>query len=94
MSWPANFLPPREAAAAFAVVNSVGSAGGLLGPLLLGTLADRTGSYSAAMLALAALLAAASAALLSFPAPARPAGAGGGAGGEGAPVPGHGGGAC
>ncbi len=92
MSWPANFLPPREAAAAFAVVNSVGSAGGLLGPLLLGTLMDRTGSYSAAMLALAALLAAASAALLFFPVPARPAGAGGKEG-EGAPILGHGG-AC
>jgi ACS family tartrate transporter-like MFS transporter len=60
------FLPPfwcipsamftgAAAAAAIALINSVGNLGGYLGPMLLGRAKDATGSYAAGMLALAAL---------------------------------------
>ena len=60
------FLPPfwcipsamftgTAAAAAIALINSIGNLGGYLGPMLLGRAKDVTGSYAAGMLALATL---------------------------------------
>ena len=68
-SWPATWAAPDEAAAAVATINSVGQAGGLVGPALVGVLSDAEGGVEAAehvhaMLALAA--AAGAAALLSL----------------------------
>jgi MFS family permease len=93
MSWPATFLRGTEAAAGFAAINSVGSLGGVLGPSLIGYLADRYDSYAVAMGVLATLLAASSAGILLFPVPTaelEPAVVAGGSGGSGGELVGRG----
>jgi nitrate/nitrite transporter NarK len=52
------------AAAAIALINSVGNLGGYLGPTLLGKAKDATGNYTAGLFALAVLALAAAAMLL------------------------------
>src|SRR6202000_2155077 len=54
---PQSILGGTAAAAAIALVNSVGNLGGFAGPAIAGYLKDATGSYSAAMLVFAAGLA-------------------------------------
>ena len=66
-SWPAVFLRGHEASAGFAVINSLGSFGGFVGPLLLGVLADRSGSYGGAMAVLAGVLGVGGVGILMFP---------------------------
>lgn len=58
MSWPALFLSGPEAAAGFALINSIGALGGFLGPYAVGLLAGGAGGsgYGVAMLTLAAFL--------------------------------------
>jgi len=53
---PQSFLTGAAAAGGLAFINSVGAAGGFVGPTLVGWLKDVTGSYSAGMLGLAAVL--------------------------------------
>lgn len=50
---PQSLLGGTAAAAAIALVNSVGNLGGFMGPAVAGYLKDATGSYSAAMLVFA-----------------------------------------
>jgi ACS family tartrate transporter-like MFS transporter len=58
---PQSLLGGTAAAAAIALVNSVGNLGGFAGPAIAGYLKDTTGTYSAAMLVFAAGLAMAAA---------------------------------
>ena len=68
MSWPAVFLSGHEASTGFAVINSLGSFGGLIGPVLLGVLADTSsGSYGVAMFVLAGMLCLGGIGILLFP---------------------------
>ena len=55
------------AAAAIALINSIGNLGGYLGPTLLGKAKDATGSYAIGMLILAALSLAAAAMIALLP---------------------------
>jgi ACS family tartrate transporter-like MFS transporter len=52
-------------AAAIALVTSIGNAGGMFGPMLIGVLKDRTGSYQASFVVLA-IVAIAAAALMAW----------------------------
>ena len=66
---PARFLDGQAAAGGIAVINAIGAFGGFVGPYLMGVLKERTGSFSAGMLAMAAILLAAtvlSASILFF----------------------------
>jgi MFS family permease len=68
MSWPAVFLRGHEASTGFAVINSIGSIGGFIGPFLLGVLADKgNGSYDLAMFVLAGMLALGGVGIIFFP---------------------------
>ncbi|KDD72134.1 hypothetical protein H632_c3812p0, partial [Helicosporidium sp. ATCC 50920] len=67
-SWPAQFLDRAHASAAFAVINTAGSLGGLVGPVVVGSL-TRGSSYSRPMLVLGGGLCVAALALFCFPAP-------------------------
>lgn len=66
MSWPATFLEAEEASLGFSLINSFGSLGGFVGPLLLGVLADKSGNYTSAMFVLGILLAIGSTGILLF----------------------------
>jgi hypothetical protein len=71
-SWPAVFLSGEQAAAGFALINSLGAVGGFIGPYLLGVLSDRAdGGFGTAMLVLAAFLLVSGTLILLFPAPGR-----------------------
>jgi ACS family tartrate transporter-like MFS transporter len=61
---PSAMFTGTAAAAAIALINSVGNLGGYLGPTLLGKAKDATGSYAVGMLALCGLALAAAAMLL------------------------------
>jgi MFS transporter, ACS family, tartrate transporter len=58
---PTRFLTGMAAAGGLAFINTVGTTGGFVGPTLMGWLRDRTGAFSAGLLAMAGLLAAATA---------------------------------
>jgi predicted MFS family arabinose efflux permease len=58
---PSATFTGTAAAAAIALINSIGNLGGYLGPMLLGKAKDATGSYSTGMLILGALALAAAA---------------------------------
>jgi len=58
---PTRFLTGLAAAGGLAFINSVGTLGGFVGPYAVGWLRDATGSFSAGLLAMAALLALATA---------------------------------
>jgi MFS transporter, ACS family, tartrate transporter len=53
---PPRFLSGVAAAGGLAFINSIGTAGGFVGPNVMGWLEDRTGSYSAGLLALSGFL--------------------------------------
>jgi MFS transporter, ACS family, tartrate transporter len=53
---PPRFLVGTGAAGGLALINSVGMLGGFFGPVLMGWLRDRTGSFSAGLLMMAAVL--------------------------------------
>jgi ACS family tartrate transporter-like MFS transporter len=61
---PTRFLSGVGAAAGLAFINSIGTAGGIAGPSLMGWLKDDTGSFEAGLLTMSGILLAAS--LLSF----------------------------
>jgi MFS family permease len=61
---PPRFLTGMAAAGGLAFINSIGTAGGFVGPSVMGWLTDETGSFSAGLAAMAGFLLAA--ALLSF----------------------------
>jgi ACS family tartrate transporter-like MFS transporter len=61
---PSAMFTGTAAAAAIALINSVGNLGGYLGPMLLGNAKDATGSYEVGMLALGGLALAAAAMLM------------------------------
>ena len=65
------FLSGEQAAAGFALINSLGAVGGFIGPSLVGLLTDRGGGFAPAMLVLAAFLVVAGCLILAFPAPGR-----------------------
>ncbi|HKC56537.1 MAG TPA: MFS transporter [Vicinamibacterales bacterium] len=54
---PTRFLTGLAAAGGLAFINSIGTLGGFVGPYAVGWLRDATGSFSAGLLAMAALLA-------------------------------------
>jgi nitrate/nitrite transporter NarK len=58
---PPRFLTGLAAAGGLAFINSIGTAGGFVGPFIVGWLADQTGSYNAGLTALAVFLVAAGA---------------------------------
>jgi ACS family tartrate transporter-like MFS transporter len=58
---PSAMFTGTAAAAAIALINSIGNLGGYVGPMLLGKAKDATGSYATGMLILAALALAAAA---------------------------------
>ena len=64
-SLPTVFLTGTAAAGGIALINSMGNAGGFVGPVLVGKICDATGSYQAGLMALAATLLAGSALALS-----------------------------
>ncbi|KAL6779860.1 hypothetical protein ACKKBG_A14040 [Auxenochlorella protothecoides x Auxenochlorella symbiontica] len=82
-TWPAVFLKGSAGAAAFALINSVGSMGGFAGPYLIGTLSQRLGGYGAPMALLGALLVISGIALLFYPVPGCTPGGPGLLGGDG-----------
>jgi ACS family tartrate transporter-like MFS transporter len=53
---PSDFLSGTAAAAGFALINSFGTLGGFVGPFLVGLVRAHTGSFSAALLLLAAFV--------------------------------------
>jgi nitrate/nitrite transporter NarK len=53
---PTRFLSESAAAASIGLINSVGNLGGFVGPMVMGYLASRTHSFSAALLYLVASL--------------------------------------
>jgi nitrate/nitrite transporter NarK len=55
-SIPPRFLTGLAAAGGLAFINSIGVLGGFVGPSVMGFLTDRTGSYSAGLLALSGFL--------------------------------------
>ncbi|MEK7474980.1 MAG: MFS transporter [Candidatus Coatesbacteria bacterium] len=60
-SLPGTFLTGTAAAGGIALINSVGNAGGFVGPVIVGKICDRTGSYQAGLWTLAVTLLAGSA---------------------------------
>jgi ACS family tartrate transporter-like MFS transporter len=54
---PSMFLSGASAAAGIALINSLGNLGGFVGPLLIGWMKDRWGSYAAGMVAVSAMMA-------------------------------------
>jgi sugar phosphate permease len=58
---PPRFLTGLAAAGGLAFINSVGTAGGFVGPFLMGWLTDETGSFTAGLLAMGGFLLAAAA---------------------------------
>ena len=54
--WPTAYFSASSAAAAIGLINSFGNLGGYLGPLVVGQLRTRTGSFTAAMWFLAACI--------------------------------------
>lgn len=54
---PTTFLTGVGAAAGIALINSIGNLAGYLGPFVMGYLKDQTGSYSAGLVIVSALLA-------------------------------------
>jgi MFS transporter, ACS family, tartrate transporter len=54
---PSQFLSGARAAAGFGLINSLGNLGGFVGPLLIGWMKDRWGSYEAGMDAVGAMMA-------------------------------------
>jgi ACS family tartrate transporter-like MFS transporter len=56
-SLPTGLLTGAAAAAGLALINSIGNAGGLVGPYLVGVLKEATGTFTAALLFLAGALA-------------------------------------
>lgn len=50
------FLQGSAAAAGIALVSSIGNLGGFVGPYMMGSLKDSTGSFSAGLLGLAGIL--------------------------------------
>jgi nitrate/nitrite transporter NarK len=54
---PTRFLTGLAAAGGLAFINSIGTLGGFVGPYAVGWLRDATGSFSAGLMAMAALLA-------------------------------------
>jgi nitrate/nitrite transporter NarK len=53
---PPRFLTGLAAAGGLAFINSIGTAGGFVGPYVMGWLTDRTGSFSAGLAAMAGFL--------------------------------------
>jgi ACS family tartrate transporter-like MFS transporter len=53
---PSDFLSKRAAAGGFALINSVGTFGGFCGPFIVGYVRERTGTFTASLLVLAASL--------------------------------------
>ncbi len=53
---PADFLSGLAAAGGFALINSIGTLGGFAGPFLVGFVRERTGTFSASLLVLAAFV--------------------------------------
>jgi ACS family tartrate transporter-like MFS transporter len=54
---PSMFLSGASAAAGIALINSMGNLGGFAGPLLIGWLKDKLGSYSAGLYTVGGMLA-------------------------------------
>jgi ACS family tartrate transporter-like MFS transporter len=55
-SLPTGFLKGRAAAGGIAFINSIGALGGFVGPYAVGLVRERTGSFEAALLTLAAVM--------------------------------------
>jgi len=53
---PQKFLAGRAAAGGLAFINSIGMLGGLVGPIMMGSLRDLTGSFASGLLAMAGVL--------------------------------------
>lgn len=66
-SWTATFLQDSAAATGSATINSIGSIGGLVGPILMGMLEDRTGGFTVSMIVLAGVTFVDAALAICFP---------------------------
>jgi len=70
LSWPATFLVGSDAAGGYALINSLGSLGGFVGPVLIGAMSQMNGgSYDKAMYLLSGGLLLAALLVTVFPAP-------------------------
>eukprot|EP00873_Tetraselmis_striata_P027552 jgi/Tetstr1/447816/TSEL_035146.t1 len=70
LSWPATFLVGSDAAGGYALINSLGSLGGFVGPVLIGAMSQMNGgSYDEAMYLLSGGLLLAALLVTVFPAP-------------------------
>jgi nitrate/nitrite transporter NarK len=65
-SYPTTFLSGTAAAGAIGMINSIGNLGGFAGPYITGWIKQTTGSFTGAMLYLAASLAAAGLLILTL----------------------------
>jgi MFS family permease len=63
---PSRFLSGQAAAGGIALINTMGAMGGFVGPYLVGYLKDKTGSFEAGMIGMAAVLAIATLLTLSL----------------------------
>jgi ACS family tartrate transporter-like MFS transporter len=63
---PSSFLGGAAVAGGIALINSAGTLGGFLGPIVIGVLKDRTGGYATGMIALAIALIFAATAVLAL----------------------------
>jgi MFS family permease len=68
---PTAFLRKQAAAGGIALINSMGAAGGFVGPYLIGSIKERTGEFAPGLLVLAGSLAAAAVIVLGLRAAAR-----------------------
>jgi len=64
---PTTFLTGTAAAGGIAIINSLGNLSGFAGPFVMGRLKDSTGSYTAGLLAVAAVIFLAMLVALSLP---------------------------
>eukprot|EP00889_Picochlorum_renovo_P001412 jgi/Picre1/28442/NNA_003846.t1 len=71
MTWPVVFFERENATLAFAIMNSIGSAGGFFGNTILGILAEATGGYGIAMVCIGIVLLLGGLAIILMPRPER-----------------------
>lgn len=71
MTWPVVFFDRENAVLAFAIMNSIGSAGGFFGNAILGILAEATGGYGIAMVCIGIILLLGGIAIILMPPPER-----------------------
>lgn len=72
LAMPSIFLTGASAAAGIALINSIGNLGGFVGPLILGWVKDRWGSYAGGLYLVGGMLALSAVVLVALNRPAQP----------------------